>query len=161
MSYVLGASISRTVVLNLLAVVWIHVPFQYSSEVVFLCYYIHALGDSSCYSMHPIITFTMEQDEGGKLSFLDTILQHKSNGPLGISRSTHKEHYLHFSFHYPQHVKKSRSLASFTEGCTRINPSTSAWLHHHTESILNVVLYSCCPKDSSVHAPKMLIILSM
>ena len=60
-------------------------------------------------SIRPTISFIMEQEEDGKLPFLDTLLDYKSDGSLDVSiyrKPTHTNRYLHFSSHHPRHVKE-------------------------------------------------------
>ena len=62
-------------------------------------------------SICPTIEFTMEVEEGGSLSFLDTRVMRKEDGKLDITVYCKQMHtdrymYLHFRYHHPTHVKR-------------------------------------------------------
>ena len=79
-------------------IIWQHGPQHLQS---FLDY----LND-----LHPSIKFTMEQEEGNSISFLDVKVHRHADGSLGHSvyrKPTHTDRYLHnSSFHHPS-VKSS------------------------------------------------------
>ena len=55
-------------------------------------------------SLHPLIEFTMEMEEGGSLPFLDTLIKHNKDGTVDTSvygKPTHTDHYLQYSSHHP------------------------------------------------------------
>ena len=61
-------------------------------------------------NIRPTIKFTMEQEEGGSLPFLDTRVTRVASGKLDIffRKNTHTDRYLHFKSHHPTHVKRGR-----------------------------------------------------
>lgn len=55
------------------------------------------------------IKFTVQQEAGGKLPFLDALVSRKEDGTQAVSvyrKSTHTDQYLSFKSHHPSHVKK-------------------------------------------------------
>ena len=64
--------------------------------------------------LHPSIKFTMEQEQGNSISFLDVKISRRTDGTLGHSvyrKPTHTDRYLHnSSFHHPR-VKSSVNRA--------------------------------------------------
>ena len=55
------------------------------------------------------IQFTVEVERDSSLPFLDTLLQRKEDGSLGVtvySKPTHTDRYLDFQSHHPHHVKR-------------------------------------------------------
>ena len=71
------------------------------------------------YSIHSIITFTMEQGESGKLPFFDILLHDKSNRSLNISIHrnplTRTISYVIIFFYNPWNVKKTMILLSLLQ----------------------------------------------
>ena len=58
---------------------------------------------------HPSITFTIEEEENGKLPFLDAHI-HRVDGSLRMSvyrKPTHTGRYLAFTSHHPESAKRS------------------------------------------------------
>ena len=60
-------------------------------------------------SLRPTIRFSIEVERDGSLPFLDTLLQRKEDGSLGVTvyrKHTHTDHYLDFQSYHPHHVKR-------------------------------------------------------
>nr|XP_054755266.1 uncharacterized protein LOC129261230 [Lytechinus pictus] len=60
-------------------------------------------------SQQPFIQFTLETEQGGKLSFLDTLVQRHEGGKLSNSvycKPTHTDQYIPFDSHHDKSVKK-------------------------------------------------------
>ena len=58
-------------------------------------------------SMDPHISFTIEQENNGQISFLDTLISHK-NGTISVNiyrKSSHMDRYLHFNSHHDKNIK--------------------------------------------------------
>ena len=79
-------------------IIWPHGPHRLQS-------FLNHLND-----LHPSIKFTMEQEEGNSMPFLDVKVHRRADGTLGHSvyrKPTHTDRYLHSSsFHHPR-VKSS------------------------------------------------------
>nr|XP_054763065.1 uncharacterized protein LOC129269578 [Lytechinus pictus] len=60
-------------------------------------------------SQQPSIQFTLETEQGGKLAFLDTLVQRHEGGKLSTSvyrKPTHTDQYIPFDSHHDKSVKK-------------------------------------------------------
>ena len=60
-------------------------------------------------SLQQTTQFTVEVERDGSLPFLDTLLQRKKAGSLGVTvyrKPTHTDHYLDFQSHHPHHGKR-------------------------------------------------------
>ena len=67
-------------------------------------------------SLRPTIQFTMELEENGSHPFLDTLLTRREDGRVNIRiyrKTTHTDHYLHYSSHHPEHVKRGVTSCLF------------------------------------------------
>ena len=60
-------------------------------------------------SVRPSIELTVKLEKDGMLPFLDTLLQRREDGSLGVTvyrKPTHTDRYLDFQSHHPPHVKR-------------------------------------------------------
>ena len=91
-------------------------------------------------SLYPSIQFTVEQESGGKIPFLDALVSRQEDGSLEVSvyrKITHTDRYLSFKSHHPVHVKRGvvQCLLRRAQDVTTSDELLQEEIHHVNQSL--------------------------
>ena len=91
-------------------------------------------------SLYPSIQFTVEQESGGKIPFLDTLVSRQEDGSLEVSvyrKNTHTDRYLSSKSHHPVHVKRGvvHCLLRRAQDVTTSDDLLQEEIHHVNQSL--------------------------
>ena len=86
-------------------------------------------------SLRPTIQFTVEVERDGSLPFLDTLLQRKEDGSLGVtvySKPMPTDHYLDFQSQHSRHNKRILVRCLYNRAKNNTNSQDNLAPHHHS-----------------------------